>query len=468
MRSEVRDLTAGPLGKGIFLFSVPLILSNLLQILFNMSDIAVVGRFAGAAALGSVGSTTTLVTLFTGFLIGVGSGINVVVARYLGQRHDGETREAVHTAFILCLLIGAAALLVGELTAGGILKLLRTKEELIHGAVLYLRIYFLGMPALALYNFGNAVFSAAGDTKKPLFFLLMAGALNVLLNLLFVIGFRMDVAGVALASILSQYLSAVCVVVALSKSEGPHALKAGHMSVEWRKAQLMLSISLPAGVQNAIFQLANLFVQFGVNSFDTATVAGNAAAQNADGLVYDVMAAFYTACGSYMGQNYGAGKLRRTRNAYRVSLFMSFFAGAGIGLTLYVFGHEFLSLFTSDPDVAAAGMFRLKVMGLSYGFSAFMDCTIAASRALGRGSVPTVIVLLGSCLFRIVWIFTVFAYFRTITSLYLVYIFSWIITAAGEYIYFRKVLRETGIAAASEIPEAPDNSGTRPAERFAG
>lgn len=445
MKNDVQDLTEGSLWSGILLFSIPLILSNLLQILFNMSDIAVVGRFAGPIALGSVGSTTTLVTLFTGFLIGTGSGVNVMTARYLGQRHDDETRETVHTAFLLCAIIGIAVLLVGEVTELAVLRLLRTKEELLPGAVQYLRIYFLGMPALALYNFGNAVFSAAGDTKKPLLFLCAAGVLNVILNLVFVVGLRMDVAGVALASILSQYVSAVCVLTALVQAQGPHALRMEHLSLDRDKARRMLSISLPAGLQNAIFQIANLFVQFGVNSFSATVVAGNAAAQNADGLAYDAMAAFYTACGSYMGQNYGAGKFQRTRQAYKVSLLMSFGAGAAIGGLLVLFSHTFLSLFTNDPAVAEAGVYRLTVMGFSYGFSAFMDCTIAASRALGRGVAPTVIVLLGSCVFRVIWIFTVFAWFRTITVLYLLYIVSWSITAAAEIVYYRHVEHEAGL-----------------------
>ncbi len=442
MNTSVKDMTKGSLWSGIFLFSFPLILSNLLQILFNMSDIAVVGRFAGSAALGAVGSTTTLVTLFTSFLIGIGGGVNVVVAQAFGRGETRDVRKTVHTAFLLCLLIGLAVLLFGEVTSRLILELLKTKDTLIDGAALYLRIYFLGMPALAIYNYGNAVFSAAGDTKKPLLFLSLAGVLNVILNLFFVIVLKIDVAGVAIASISAQYFSAIAIMIALMRLKGEHGFRLKYLQLDRRKAKTLLALCLPGGVQNAIFQMANLFVQFGVNSFSATVVAGNAAAQNADGLAYDVMAAFYTACGSYIGQNYGAGKLDRVKKTYLISVFYAFAFGLTIGLTLVLFGNQFLSLFTADPEVLAAGKYRLTIMGISYGFSALMDGSIAASRGLGKGIVPTIIVIMGSCVFRIIWIFTVFAVFKTITSLYLLYIFSWSITGLAEAWYFHRCYGE--------------------------
>ena len=311
------SLTHGRLGKQILAFSLPLMLSNVLQVLFNMSDIAVVGRFSGPIALGAVGSTATLVTLFTGFLIGLGSGINALVARFLGAGSREETQRTVHTALALSFIFGAVLLLLGELTAVPLLKLLGTKEELIDGATIYLRIYFLGMPAMALYNFGNAVLSAAGDTRRPLLYLLIAGILNVALNLFFVIVCGMSADGVALASILTQYLSSVLILIALV----------------------------------------------------------------------------------------------RTKDAYGVR-----------------------------PKCI-----RLCIMGFSYAISAFMDCTIAASRGLGRCVVPTIIVVLGSCVFRVIWVYTIFASVGTIASLYLLYPVSWTLTASAEMVYFfylyRKVFR---------------------------
>lgn len=441
MERRTKNLTEGPLGRKILVFSIPLVLSNLLQVLFNMSDIAVVGRFAGAAALGSVGSTVTLVALFTGFLIGVGGAVNVLVARYLGAESPEDVGETVHTAFLICLAVGIVILGIGAAFSMGMLRLLNTKDELIDGAALYLRIYFLGMPAMAVYNFGNAVFSAAGDTRRPLAYLFCAGVINVLLNLFFVIVCRMDVAGVALASVISQYISAIAIVCALMRSREAYGMRLKKLRLHREKARFVLSLGLPSGAQNAIFYLANLFIQRGVNSFDAIMVAGNSAAANADALVFDVMSAFYTACASFMSQNFGAGRRDRVLRSFYVSLAYSFGAGALIGGLLVVFGNGFLSLFTREAAVVEAGMMRLRVMGMTYAVSAFMDCGIAASRGLGKSFVPMLIVIMGSCVFRVIWVYTVFAHFHTVLSLYLLYVFSWAITAAAEIWYFARVYR---------------------------
>lgn len=442
MPAQPDTLTEGPLTGQIVRFSLPLMLSNVLQILFNMSDIAVVGRFAGPAALGSVGSTSILVTLFTGFLIGMGAGVNSVVARYLGAGHRRDASEAVHTSALLLSLTGLLLLGLGVGLAAPLLRLLGTKEELIGGAIRYLRIYFLGMPAMALFNFGNAVLSATGDTRKPLVFLSCAGVLNVGLNLFFVIICSLAEVGVALASVLSQCLSALLILLSLTRRQDAAALRPEGLRLDRKKALRVLSIALPAGLQNAIFALANLFIQAGVNTFDALMVEGNSAAANADGLVYDVMAAFYTACTSFMSQNYGAGKWDRVRRSYLISMALSFAVGLAMGVSLVVFGRQFLSLFTTEAAVVEAGMSRLRIMGLSYGFSSFMDCTIAASRGLGKSVGPTVIVILGSCVFRVVWVYTVFAHFHTISSLYLLYIFSWTLTAVAEIVYFVRCYRQ--------------------------
>ena len=316
---------------------------------------------------------------------------------------------------------------------------MHTKDELIEGAALYLRIYFLGMPALAIYNFGNAVFSAVGNTKKPLYYLATAGVINIILNLFFVIVCKLDVAGVALASIISQYTSAILILRALFMTKEIYGLKLSMFKPNSQKAGMILSIGVPSAIQYAIFQVANLFIQFGVNSFDATMVAGNSAAANADGLVYDVMAAFYTACSSFIGQNYGAGNKERVRNSYFVSLAYSFGIGLVIGVTLEIFGTQFLSIFTTEQAVVDAGMKRLGIMGFSYCVSAFMDAAIAASRGLGKSVVPTIIVIMGSCVFRIIWVYTIFAYFKTIPSLYLLYVFSWSVTAIVEMIYFKVI-----------------------------
>ena len=445
MKEERQDLTTGSIWGKMLFFSIPLVLTNLLQVLFNMADIAVIGQFAGSLSLGAVGSTTTLVMLFTGILIGMAGGINVLVARYFGARDKRSTIQTIHTALLVSLAAGVIVMAFGLIFSKGVLELLNTKAELLDGAVLYIQIYFLGMPALALYNFGNAVCSALGDTKKPLYYLAFAGVVNVILNLFLVIVCKMDVAGVAIASIISQYISAFLILRALAKMGGDYALRLSELKFDRRMAKYIIQIGLPAGLQNGIFQVANLFIQAGVNSFDATMVAGNSAAANADALLYDTMAAFYTACGSFMGQNYGAGKRDRVRKSYLISLTYSFGIGLIGGICLVIFGKQFLGLFTSEAAVVEAGMKRLTIMGFSYGFSAFMDCTIAGSRALGKSIIPTVIVLMGSCVFRMIWVNTVFAYFRTIPSLYLLYIFSWGITAIVEIIYFIHVYKTTKI-----------------------
>lgn len=443
------DLCTGSLFKKILIYSVPLMFTNILQVLFNMSDIAVVGKFSGPIALGAVGSTSILITLFTGLLIGLASGVNALTALYIGSRSKKDLRETVHTALLLCLIAGILISVLGILFSEWILTAIHTKDELLADALLYLRIYLLGMPALGLYNFGNAVLSAAGDTKRPLYYLLFSGVLNVLLNLLFVIVFRLDVVGVALASIISQYLSAVLILRVLLTTEADFSVSLRGLKIVSDKLIRILKIGLPSAFQYAVFAIANLFVQTGVNSFDHVMVEGNSAAANADPLVYDMMAAFYTACASFIAQNFGANKKDRIMKSYLICLLYSFVMGLVLGVALYLLRHPFLALFTNEAAVAEAGMKRISIMALSYCVSAFMDNTIAAARGLGKTFVPTILVILGSCAFRITWIYTVFANFKTIPSLYLLYVFSWAITAIAEIIYFLAVYRKSCRGSAS-------------------
>lgn len=443
------DMTQGSLTKGIIKFSLPLIASNLLQVLFNMVDIAVVGRFCGSLALGAVGSTAMLVTLFTGVLIGFSGAVNAIAARCYGAKQTDVYKMTVRVSAVVMFLVGFIVLVLGELTTRPVLELLATKEELIDGAELYLRIYFLGMPAIAVFNYASAIFSAVGNTKTPLYYLGAAGVVNVVLNMVFVLCLGMDVDGVAYASVISHYLSAALIMTEMFITKGdcrfrlseliPSNLKGGGHIL---KSIVILGTS--AGAQNAIFYVANLFVQAGVNTFDAVMVAGNSAAVNSDSIVYNVMNAFYTACGSFVGQNYGADKKKRVLKSFLISTGFAFGSGLLLGGLFVISGREFMYLFADETAVIDAGMTRMVIMGLSYAVSAFMDGTIAASRGLGKSAVPTVMVILGSCVFRILWIKTVFAYFGTIESLYLLYIFSWTITALAEIIYFAAVYRRLG------------------------
>ena len=314
--SRTIEMTSGSLWKNILLFSIPLVLTQLLEVLFNLSDVAVAGKFADYRALGAVGSTTQLVTLFTGFLIGLGSGVNVEVARSLGAEDRERTEKNIHTSFIICAAAGVLLCLICCVFARDILVLLRTKDELLEGAVLYFSIYALGMPAMAVYNFGNGVLSAAGDTKRPLLYLTISGILNVILNLFFVIKCHMAADGVAIASVIAQVLSAVMITVHLCRRDDDCRLSLSKLRFNVPSAKRVLMLGIPTGLQNAIFAVANMFVQTGVNTFDAVTVSGNSAAVNADSLIFNTQSAFYTACSSFISRNWGAGRKERILKSY--------------------------------------------------------------------------------------------------------------------------------------------------------
>lgn len=493
------EMTKGNLWRQIWIYSVPLMLTNLLQVFFNLADVAVVGKFAGPISLGGVGSTTLLVTLTTGFLIGMSNGVNTLTALFIGSGEKDREIKTVHTGFVLCLITGLTVLILGIIFANPILSLLGTKNELFSEASIYFKIYMLGSPALAIYNYGNAVLSAAGDTKKPLKYLTTAGVINVLLNLVFVIGLGMQASGVALASILSQYVSAILILRALLKTTETYGLQFGRilvgkkanrndsafslvadhveeistesavgdqtmattestvvvhtkaitelavvgqtiattkLLVDWRIAARILNISIPAAFQYSLFAVANLVVQSAVNSFDHITVEGNSAAMNADAVLYDMMAAFYTACSSFIAQNYGAGNKDRIRKTYLITTFYSFMVGFVLGGLLFVFKNQFLFLFTSDQQVIQQGAIRISVMAFSYCVSALMDNATAGARGLGKTLVHTVAIIFGSVVYRVLWIMTVFAHFHTLQSLYLLYVTAWTFTAIIGNTYF--------------------------------
>lgn len=436
MASFSKDLTKDSLFKGIFFFALPLIFSNLLQVLFNIADVAVVGRFAGAFPMGSVGSTGTLVFMFTGLLMGLGGGVNVIIAFYIGSKSKKDLDDALYSCFIVCLATGFLLMIAGLASSRAVLVLMNTKPELLEGAVSYFKIYLFSMPAVALYNFGNGVLSACGDTKRPLLFLSIAGVLNIILNLFFVIVLKMSCAGVALASLIAQYLSAFLVMGTVIKGIGSVKFSFRNFKPSREKIFKCIKIGIPSGLQNSIFALANTFIQVGVNSFDAIMVSGTAASSNLDNIVYSAMDAFYMACATFIGQNYGAGNKKRILKSMVISNGYAFFLGSILSLLLYLFGRQCLSLFTKEADVIEAGLVRLSIMCFSYPVASFMDNSIAANRGLGKTFVPSVIVMIGSCAFRIAWVYTIFRHFKTIPSLFLLYIFSWSITAVAEIIYF--------------------------------
>ena len=411
-----------------------------------MADVAVLGKFASGEALGAVGSTSMIVFFVTGFLIGIGSGVNAIAAYFIGANKPQDVQEALHTSAILCTVSGVLIFVAGEFLARPLLVLLHTKSELLEGAVLYVRIYLVSLPAVGFYNFGNGVLSAEGDTKTPLVYLFISGIINVVLNLVFVIALKMAESGVAIASVISQFFSAVLILTKLIRREDALALRLRHLKIHREKLFQLIKIGVPAGLQNAVFAFANMFIQVGVNSFESAVVIANSGSSNADPIVYNVMSAFYTAASTFIAQNYGAENKRRILRSYFVSLFYSVAVGILGGTMFVLFGRQFMTLFSENPRVIEFGYERLFIMACSFWISPFMDCTLAASRGLGKTIVPTVIIFLGSCVFRVIWVYTVFAHFGTILSLFALFPCSWTITAIAEILYFaqlyRKLLKE--------------------------
>ena len=408
------DMVNGPLARKILIYSIPLMFSNLLQVFFNMTDVAVVGKFAGARALGSVGSTTIIITLTTGILLGMGGGVNAVTALHMGAEDYQRVHKTVHTSVILCFIAGLLLLVAGLVFSKPLLEVMNTKPELIDGATAYLMIYLCGSPALALYNFGNGVLSAVGDTKRPLIYLSISGIINIVLNLFFVIVCRLGVIGVAIASIIAQYISAALIIRFLMKTYGSYGLRMKDIAIDRDAAAAVLRIGVPAAIQYSLFAIANICIQTSINSFSHVVVEGNSAATNADSLIYDMMAAFYTACTSFIAQNLGARKKERVLRTFFITLAYSFLMGF----------------------VIHYGQIRIGVMAFVYCVSAFMDNATAAARGIGKSVAPTIIVVMGSVVFRIIWLLTVFAYFKTLQSLYLIYVISWTLTAIAGNIYF--------------------------------
>ena len=430
------DMTNGPLLKKIVQFSIPLALSGILQLLFNAADIVVVGRFAGNQALAAVGSTGALINLLVNVFIGLPVGTNVLVARYYGAGHQKELEETVHTSVAISLIFGAILIAIGVALAKPLLSLMGTPEDVIDQAALYMRIFFVGMPANMLYNFGAAVLRAVGDTKRPLYFLLAAGVVNVLLNLFLVIVFHLGVAGVALATVISQVISAVLVTLCLVKNHGPYALNLKKLRVVKDKLFSMMKIGLPAGLQGAIFSISNVLIQSSINSFGSVAMAGSTAAANVEGFVYTGMNAFHQSALSFTGQNLGAGKYRRVGRILWQCVLLVSAVGLVLGIGAYLFGEGLLGIYSSDPKVIAYGIERLLVICTPYFLCGIMDVLVGSLRGMGYSMVPMVVSILGVCGLRVLWIYTVFAAHRSLFVLYLSYPVTWVITAAFHFISY--------------------------------
>lgn len=448
----------GPLLGKILLFSVPLMLSGILQLLFNAADIVVVGQFAGNEALAAVGSTGSLNNLIVNVFMGLSIGTSIMVARYYGAQDWKSIREIVHTSMLVSFICGVALIFIGIFLAAPLLELMGTPPECLDQAVLYMRIIFIGMPAQMVYNFGAAILRAVGDTRRPLLFLLAAGIVNVLLNLFFVIVFHMDTAGVALATIISQSISAVLVVLCLMRSHTPYRLRFRRLRV--RKAQLLqiIRVGLPAGIQGAVFSVSNVLIQSSINSFGSLAVGGNTAASNIEGFVYTSMNSLYQASLSFTSQNVGAGKLQRVVPILLRCLGVVLTVGVGLSGLALLFNHQLLGIYSSDQEVIRYGLGRLEVVCATYFLCGMMDVVCGSVRGLGSSVVPTIVSLTGACGLRILWIYTIFAENRTLFFLYLSYPITWVITFSAHLVCFFIFLHRRKKRAAQALQELPQDA----------
>ena len=443
------DMCNGPVLKKILIFSIPLMLSGVLQLLFNAADIIVVGRFAGSQSLAAVGSTTALINLLINIFIGLSVGANVVVARAYGGRRDKDVSEAVHTAIAVSIVSGVILIVMGFVFSKLMLELMGTPDDVIDKAVLYMRIYFAGMPVVMLYNFGSAILRAVGDTRRPLYFLTIAGVVNIVLNLFFVIVMNLDVAGVALATVLSQCISAGLVLRCLAKSEGGLKLELSKIKIHRKKMFQIFKIGLPAGMQGAIFSVSNVLIQSSVNSFGSIAMAGNAASANIEGFVYNAMNAVYQTNLSFTSQNIGGKKYTRVNKILFTCLGTVTAVGRILGFGAYAIGEELLRIYSTDPEVIRYGMLRMSIIATTYFTCGWMDTLVGSLRGIGYSVLPMIVSLTGACGLRILWIFTIFAQQKTLTSLYISYPVSWVITASVHMLcYFlikRKMPKKDGI-----------------------
>ena len=430
------DMCNGTLMDKLISFSLPLMLSGILQLLFNAVDIIVVGRFTGRQALAAVGSTTALINIFTNLFIGISLGANVLAARFYASGKEKEMSETVHTSITLALISGLVMALAGVLLARFALKLMGTPDDVIDQSVLYMRIYFLGMPFFMLYNYGAAILRAVGDTKRPLFFLVISGMTNAVLNLVLVIVFHMGVAGVAIGTIVSQLISSILVLRCLYTSNTSYRLYFSKLGIKTQYLKQIFQVGIPAGIQSTVINLSNALLQSSVNSFGSVAMAGYTAANNIFGFLYMSVNAVTQSCMSFTSQNYGVKKLKRMDRVLLDCMILSVGVTLTLGCGAYFFGPELLKIYTSDADVIRCGVEVLAFTTVPYFCCGIMDLLPGALRGMGHSGVPMILSIIGTVGTRIVWIFGLFPAHRSLSFLFISYPVSWILTILMQAVCF--------------------------------
>ena len=440
------DMCHGPLFSKIVFFTLPLMMTNLLQLLFHAADLIVIGQFAPGEALAAVGATNGLTVLVLNIFFGLGTGINVLVARYTGAKNPEMVSRNVHTAVAVAIYWGIAMAIIGILISKPMLRLMATPEKIIDQAALYMWIYCAGMPFVIFYNFGSAILRAVGDTKRPMIYMLIAGIINVLLNLFFVLVFKMDVAGVALATKLSNVVSAYLVFRVLKNSPGAIKLIKSKIKIHADSLKEMLRIGLPSAIQGACYSISNITIQSSVNSFGWQAIAGNTAAQSLEGLVYVACSSLFYSAISFTGQNHGAKKYKRIIHSIFYCIICTVSAAFIVGFSILLFGRTLLGVYNNDPNVIEWGWTRLKILLTTYCLCGIMDVISGSLRGLGHSVKPMIVTLFGVCAFRVLWVFKIFPNYRTMSSLIFSYPVSWIlvITLNGLMLTFicRKMLKK--------------------------
>ena len=437
------DMVHGPLAGKILLFSIPLMCSSILQLLFNAADVVVVGQFSGPNSIAAVGSTGSVINLIVSLFMGLAVGVNVLAARYYAAGQDRDMSETVHTAAMISIIGGILITVIGILISRPILLAMGSPAEVIGLSTLYMKIYFLGAPSLLIYNLGSAILRAIGDTRRPLYYLVISGIINVILNLFFVIVLHLDVAGVAIATVISETVSAVLITRCLMQAAESYRFIPSRLRITRDKLIRILQLGVPAGLQGMIFALSNVLIQSSINSFGAIAMAGNAAASNLEGFVYMSMNSIYQACVSFTSQNFGAGEYKRIGKVLRTCLATVFIIGLVMGNCFYLFGQPLLHIYTSDPQAISFGLQRMSVICTTYLLCGVMDTLCGSLRGLGYSTVPMIVSLLGACGFRIIWIYTIFVRYHSLYVLYLSYPASWFLTALAHlvcYFIIRRIL----------------------------
>lgn len=445
-KSTSLDMLNGKLLPNILLFSLPLAATGILQLLFNAADMIVVGKFAGNNALAAVGSTASLINLLLGVFMGFSVGANIAVARRVGGGHVDLAQRAVHTSLAISAIMGVVLLIVGLLFSAPLLRMMDTPEDILPLASEYLRIYFLGTPAILIYNFGAAILRAVGDTRRPLLYLIIAGVINVILNLVLVIVFHLGVAGVAIATTASQVVSMVLVIRCLMHDDGPCRFSFSNLCIDWGELSTIVQIGIPAGIQAVVTSLSNVLIQSSVNSFGSVVIAANSAAANINNFTYTSMNAVSQAAISFTSQNFAAGNRKRIGKIFGACMLTVSLIGIPMSVIPYIFGEPLLGIFLDQTDPAYAdilhyGMVRMFWISVFYFACGYMDTVCGMVRGLGSSWMPTIVSIIGTCAFRVIWIYTIFRAIHTLDCLYTSYLVSWVLTTLihmGCYLYLMK------------------------------